>query len=132
MLGTLTAKKDFFSTVAQVLPVLFLVLLVGELSLFQARSLQTKGAGLAQITGCAALLLGGEVVALRVLATGNPTQLATYLVAGTLALAFALLLAVLVLRVPPYHPNMSMERRRRFAIPAALVVAGGTYFAITI
>lgn len=135
----------FYDKAAEVLPVLYLAL-VFESRLFRPRrrdreALTKEAQSPSRLTlevavvAIVVLLLSGEVIALRVLATRNASELQRHLVVGALSIALGLLAYRTVADVL-WERRRELSRwtrvhRQQIAAASLLVVLLGSYLALT-
>jgi len=81
-------QSTYYAVVAQIIPVFLLILVVGQ-SRFQSRRPQFDGVFLGVVLAQVAVLLVGELCALRILLTGSETSFLRTMVAVSVALALA-------------------------------------------
>lgn len=79
-------RSTYYAVVAQVIPVILLIFVVGE-SRLRARSAEFDPVFIVAAVGQVALLLIGELCALRILVTGHETPLLRGFVAVSVSLA---------------------------------------------
>jgi hypothetical protein len=87
----MSSRQGFYEAVAQIIPILFLALAVGE-SRLKSRRNRDPFIVLSVILGVALTMLAGELAALRVLFTESDSEVLRGLCIASLALGFTLVL----------------------------------------
>lgn len=119
------ARLDYYEAAAQVIPVLFILLAFGEARLIAIRSDAPPIIGTVFFLGVMMCLVLGEVVALRVLASGHDDLGLGFVVTGSLAFAFELIIFQVAFR---HFDELGIEVSGAYGVLVSAVVGGVLFY----